>query len=198
MAQEVFGEHLGVISALCDNYARTEDAAAVAGLVRAQHEVAAACTAREEQVAEVIRELTGRVRHAEEAAAYPREEGAHAAQVAAMASTREEAQENVDSMNRQLQDLQAQRAQLKGQVAALQAKADHIEEIITQAEPHTRHQLSLYAHVSKITWQFDRPNRVAGTVSTPSQLCPFDFDPAAMPDFDIVNQLWEMMGTQDA
>ena len=61
-----------------------------------------------------------------------------------------------------------------------------------------RHQLSLYAHVSKITWQFDRPNRVAGTVSTPSQLCPFDFDPAAMPDFDIVNQLWEMMGTQDA
>ncbi len=55
MAQEVFGEHLGVISALCDNYARTEDAAAVAGLVRAQHEVAAACTAREEQVKEVIR-----------------------------------------------------------------------------------------------------------------------------------------------
>lgn len=55
MAQEVFAEHLGVISALCDNYERTEDAAAVAGLVRAQHEVAAACTAREQQVKEVIK-----------------------------------------------------------------------------------------------------------------------------------------------
>lgn len=132
---------------------------------------------------------------------------------------------------RLLQGLQAQRAQLKGQVAALQAKADHIEEIVTQAEPRTRcgavggwvvrvldapawpclppanarcsahgprrHQLSLYAHVSKITWQFDRPTRVAGTVSTPSQLRPFDFDPAATPDFEIVNQLWEMMGTDD-
>lgn len=55
MAQEVFAEHLGVISALRDNYARTEDAAAVAGLVRTQQEVAAACSAREEQVKEVIK-----------------------------------------------------------------------------------------------------------------------------------------------
>lgn len=58
-----------------------------------------------------------------------------------------------------------------------------------------RHQLSLYAHVSKITWQFDRPNRVAGTVSTPRQLRTFDFDPATTPDFAIVNELWDLMGT---
>ncbi|KAL4452276.1 hypothetical protein ABPG75_007938 [Micractinium tetrahymenae] len=197
MAQEVFAEHLGVISALRENYMRTEDAVAVTGLVRAQQEVAAACSAREQQVKEVIKELTSKVRHAEQAAAYPREEDAHAEQVVALETARAEAQENVDGMNQRLQELQAQRTQLKGQVAALQAKADHIEEIVTQAEPHTRHQLSLYAHVSKITWQFDRPARMAGTVSTPSQLRPFDFDPAATPDFDIVNQLWEMMGTED-
>lgn len=48
-------------------------------------------------------ELTSKVQHAEQAAAYPQEEGAHAAQVATLASTRAEAQENVDSMNRRLQ-----------------------------------------------------------------------------------------------
>lgn len=58
-AQDVFDEHLGVISALRDNYARTEDASAVAGLVRAQQEVAAACSQREEQVKEAIKGAPG-------------------------------------------------------------------------------------------------------------------------------------------
>ena len=62
--------------------------------------------------------------------------------------------------------------------------------------PRRRHQLSLYAHVSKITWQFDAPARVAGTVANP--LRAFDFDPAATPNFDIVNALWDLMGTDDA
>jgi kinetochore protein Spc24 len=53
----------------------------------------------------------------------------------------------------------------------------------------------LYAHVSKITWQFEKRNRVAGTVSNPLRV--FDFDPAAMSDFDITNALWDLMGTDD-
>ncbi len=83
-------------------------------------------------------ELTGRVRSAEQDAAYPREEGAHAAQVAALSAASAEAHENVDALNRQLQTLQAQRADIKAQVAALQRKADHIEQIVTDAEPRTR------------------------------------------------------------
>ena len=59
--------------------------------------------------------------------------------------------------------------------------------------PMCRHQLSLYAHVSKITWQFDQPSRVAGTVSNP--LRAFDFDPQATSDFDITNALWDLLGT---
>lgn len=54
-AQDVFSEHLGVIAALRDNYQRTDDAAAVAGLVRAQQEVAAACSGQEEQVKQTIK-----------------------------------------------------------------------------------------------------------------------------------------------
>lgn len=51
----VFAEHLSVIAALRDNYARAEDASAVAGLVRAQQDVAAACSQREEQVKDAIK-----------------------------------------------------------------------------------------------------------------------------------------------
>lgn len=83
-------------------------------------------------------ELTGQVRSAEREAAYPREEGAHEAQVASLAAASAEAHENVDALNRQLQALQAQRADIKAQVAALQRKADHIEQIVTDAEPRTR------------------------------------------------------------
>lgn len=59
-----------------------------------------------------------------------------------------------------------------------------------------RHQLSLYAHVSKVTWQFEAPARVAGTVCNP--LRTFDYDPGTTPNFEIVNSLWDLMGTEDA
>jgi hypothetical protein len=55
MTTDVFNEHLGVIQALRDNYARNEDAAAVSSLVRAQQEVSAACSQREKQVKETIK-----------------------------------------------------------------------------------------------------------------------------------------------
>ena len=50
--------------------------------------------------------------------------------------------------------------------------------------------------MSKITWQFDAPARVAGTVANPMRT--FDFDPATTPNFDLVNALWDLMGTDDA
>lgn len=78
------------------------------------------------------------MRAVEAQAAYPREEGAHVAQAAALAGARAEAQENVEGLNAQLQALQAQRTDVKARVAALQAKADHIEQIVTDAEPRTR------------------------------------------------------------
>lgn len=59
-----------------------------------------------------------------------------------------------------------------------------------------RHQLSLYAHISKITWHFDKQDRVAGTVSSGpgGDLRKFELDPQELGEFDIVNALWDMMG----
>ena len=64
-----------------------------------------------------------------------------------------------------------------------------------RAPPARRHQLSLYAHISKITWHFDRADRVAGTVSNPStgDMRKFELDPQELGEFGVVNALWGMM-----
>jgi hypothetical protein len=58
-----------------------------------------------------------------------------------------------------------------------------------------RHELSLYAHISKVTWQFDREDEVIGTVSDPASgdIRRFDLDPKTMSDFEVVNKLWEVI-----
>lgn len=174
MTTDVFNEHLGVIQALRDNYARNEDAAAVATLVKTQQELSAACSQREKHVKETIKredgrssamrprtehsgalpavvcvyvhraacrplaELTGRVHKIEKEAAYPAPEDAHEQQVAQLSAATQEAQENVASLNGQLQALQQQRQDVKAKVVKLQQTADHIEQIVTEAEPRTR------------------------------------------------------------
>ena len=50
--------------------------------------------------------------------------------------------------------------------------------------------------MSHITWDFSKPDRVAGTLSHPTRgLHAFDFDPQEQPEHEIVNALWELMGT---
>ena len=51
--------------------------------------------------------------------------------------------------------------------------------------------------MSRITWDFSRSERVAGTVSDPARgtLQPFDFDPQQTPEPEVVNALWELIGT---
>lgn len=57
-----------------------------------------------------------------------------------------------------------------------------------------RHQLSLFAHISKISWQFDDESRVCGTVSDPdhADVRPFDL-PIDTPTFEVTNKLWSLM-----
>lgn len=60
---------------------------------------------------------------------------------------------------------------------------------------YCRHQLSLYAHISKVTWEFDAKDKVAGAVSDPSggDIRHFDFNPKETTHYEIVNGIWEMM-----
>lgn len=66
---------------------------------------------------------------------------------------------------------------------------------LEEAEPNKRHQLSLYAHITKVSWHFEKAQLVSGTVSDPGtgDIRPFEFDPAAMTQFEVVNKLWDLL-----
>ncbi|GAB4819058.1 hypothetical protein N2152v2_006104 [Parachlorella kessleri] len=195
LAQDVFEEHVAVISALKENYARKDDASTVLGIVRAQEEIAQLCTCREEQVKQSIKQLSERVQEAHVQATYPDEEGAHAARVGNLTLATEEAKENVNRLNEELRYLQQQREVLKEKVGELRQRSDQLEQLVNDTEPRTRHQLSLYAHISKVTWHLDKRDKVAGTVSNTStgDICKFELDPQELGDFEVVNQLWDMI-----
>lgn len=58
-----------------------------------------------------------------------------------------------------------------------------------------RSQVSLFAHISRITWQLDREDRIMGTVADAqqSQIRKIDIDPAACTTYEAVNQLWQLL-----
>jgi kinetochore protein Spc24 len=139
--------------------------------------------------------LTERVAGAEAAAAYPRPEGAHAARAEELAAAAASARAGVAELAAELAELGERRAALRAQLADLEARHARVEREVTAAEPHTRHLLSLYAHVSQISWHLDRPGRVAGDVSDPAagDVRPFDLDPAAAPPPEVAARLWALM-----
>ena len=61
---------------------------------------------------------------------------------------------------------------------------------------HRRYELSLYAHISNVTWQLERGTQcVRGTVSdlVSKDIKSIDLDPAAMSEFELVNAVWDAL-----
>jgi hypothetical protein len=61
--------------------------------------------------------------------------------------------------------------------------------------PVRRSRLSLYAHITSVSWRLDTPTAVAGTVSDRSRadVRPFSFDASKLGKYELVNRLWEML-----
>jgi kinetochore protein Spc24 len=59
--------------------------------------------------------------------------------------------------------------------------------------PRLKHELSLYAHISKISWAYDRPDRIKGRVNGAGEVKPFDFAPDEMTEFELVNKMWDLI-----
>ncbi|MEW5297536.1 MAG: hypothetical protein WDW38_006707 [Sanguina aurantia] len=62
-------------------------------------------------------------------------------------------------------------------------------------EPAIRNQLSLYAHISQITWNLSQPDVTAGAVSDAGSgdIRPFRLDSRQVSQFELVNQLWALI-----
>jgi hypothetical protein len=60
--------------------------------------------------------------------------------------------------------------------------------------PFCRHTLSLYAHVSKIIWNFEQRDRIAGVIDDPSHSNMDTFDLGEEATCESVNTLWDIIG----
>ncbi|KAL6779548.1 hypothetical protein ACKKBG_A12720 [Auxenochlorella protothecoides x Auxenochlorella symbiontica] len=191
---DVFDEHLGVIAALRDNYARHDDTDTIRELLGIQEELEGLLSSREDTVKQAIQALSSRVEEARIKAVYPEEEGAHDARLRELEARVAASKQHVAQLTAELEALGKQRQQLGSSMKEVSVKKAQVDHMLLEDEPRIRHQLSLYAHVSKISWRFDNPDRIAGTVSDPEKADVRLFDLAPqMPRFEATNQLWRLM-----
>jgi len=89
-----------------------------------------------------------------------------------------------------------QREEIKGKLLELDCQQKELERQKDFVEPRLRHKLSLYAHVSKIVWDLQALDRVAGTIDDPEYGNLGEFDLGSAKDattFEDVNTLWDMI-----
>ena len=58
-----------------------------------------------------------------------------------------------------------------------------------------RHELALYAHISKLSWQGKDPQKWSGTVSDSAagDIRTVDLDCQQLSNFDMINKVWDII-----
>lgn len=135
-------------------------------------------------------ELTVQVDVAETRATYPEPEGAHQQRVDELQTATQHARQGVDELNAQLRQLEAARAEVRAELEGLREKERYLEELIDKVEPAIRHKLSLYAHISKIVWDYETPDAIAGIMDDPERSILQSFELGTDVTFESVNKLW--------
>ncbi|PNH05604.1 hypothetical protein TSOC_008103 [Tetrabaena socialis] len=180
---ELFSDEVQVMKALFQDYNRRSDAEAINAVEQDISDICAGCSAREADARGTLGELSRQVQELEATAAYPHRESLHAERVAAL-------QRQID-VAKQLQ----QRVQLEAQLRTATATAQEVAAISSSEDSLLRHQLSMYAHITRVTWRLDQQQAVAGTVSDSKSgdIRIFDFDPTSVSHFELVNGLWQLL-----
>ncbi|KAJ9511085.1 hypothetical protein QJQ45_013161 [Haematococcus lacustris] len=94
-----------------------------------------------------------------------------------------------------VKDVETQRQELIERASQIAQKSKSIAESAATEEPILRHQLSLFAHISKISWRLDQEERIQGTVSDTAKgdIWPVDINPSSCTPFEAVNKLWALI-----
>lgn len=139
--------------------------------------------------------LTETVSKIDQTAVYPEPEEAHDGRITELKSEMAESREDIASLNSELAELRQQRREIESLLRDLDRQRLRLEQIANEKEPKIRSIMSLYAHITNVAWNFDRSDRVAGTVSDKKKgdVRRFDFDPAVQDRAKIIEQLWELM-----
>ena len=104
--------------------------------------------------------------------------------------------ENLTNMEKEAQSLEELQEELKSRGATLKVRRAEVDSVAAEEVPRAKHELSLYAHISKISWQYEVTDRIAGRVNAHEgkDLKVIDFAVGDRSEYHLTNDLWNMIG----
>jgi len=196
MAPEAsFAECHELIEEMRRIYATDEDALKVRALNQQFKEVRKLCEDREAHMQTVIKEMVKRVADAEKRATPSESPSEHQKRIAQVEAEKRAAGEFLTHMEAEAQALEHMQAELKSQNANLKVKKQEVDAIEMDDVPRAKHELSLYAHISKISWQYETTDSIKGRVNAHEgkDLQVIDYAVGDRSEYQLANDLWNLI-----
>ena len=148
-------------------YSTDEDAVRVRQLNQQFAEVRELCDTREAHMQTVIKEMVKRVDKEEKKLTTEGKasEEEHQKRMAAAEEEKRAAGEYLTQMEAEAQSLEEMQAALKAKGATLKVRNAEVTAVAEDAVPRAKHELSLYAHISKISWHYEATDRIKGRIN---------------------------------
>jgi hypothetical protein len=207
--QHYFQEHLGVISALEENFSRPveeqEDFHMIQAIYDAYDHMKDVMGQKEANVRDIVRQLQLEQEELRRSVAYPREEGEHGRVMERLQREKDVSVSEVGGLEAQLDALEEERRCVGERVLQLEAAWERVAGMMEREEPRLRNLISLYINVTKITWDLSTLSRnddtggsmmIKGTIDNPEAGVLEDVVvvPNKVGDsFDAVNDVWMKM-----
>ena len=209
--QHYFQEHLGVISALEENFSRPaeeqEDFHMIQAIYDAYDHMKDVMGQKEANVRDIVRQLQQEQEDLRGSVAYPREEGEHGRVMDRLEREKEVCLSEVGGLEAQLDALERERQSVEEKMAGLEGAWERVVGMMEREEPRLRNLISLYIHVTKITWDLSTlcsssgGTGVKGTIDNPEagvleDVVLGNHGGGGGDSFDAVNDVWmKMMAT---
>eukprot|EP00053_Salpingoeca_punica_P003665 m.44564 g.44564 ORF g.44564 m.44564 type:complete len:193 (-) comp12338_c0_seq1:229-807(-) len=170
------------------------DVLAVRAVVKAKHETKKVWEQEEVSVKNLIREITKRVEVAREAIPRTESEEEHLRRVEQLESEKFVVAKACNSQEEESRQLEASMKKLQQAIRDLEFQKENAHVAVQTTVPKQRHEISLYAHIVPIKWDYENDATVKGLLSRKgsSDVRPFDLNPKSSSPFFITNYLWSL------
>jgi kinetochore protein Spc24 len=192
-------ENIEVMDALIGNFALYDDVNKVYDILKGHRKLSLLCEERQTAAKTAIKQLQKKVTDLEER------------KNELVSQNEEEMRQENEKLKEELSQMNAETKSLEGSLKELEAERDGLNRTLvereenhqnqnrtnTENEHRIKHELSLFAHISKINWTSTNKDasKIQGVISKTNKgdLNTFCFDTRKMSKYQMANKLWEAM-----
>mmetsp|Transcript_8469 Transcript_8469/g.31283 ORF Transcript_8469/g.31283 Transcript_8469/m.31283 type:complete len:198 (-) Transcript_8469:8006-8599(-) len=190
-----FMETKGVVQDLHAVFESREDFEKISQVREELEAFLEACATKEQGAQDFIREFSQRVALVEKDANNTDSDVVHAARMRKFETEKLRVGKTISQFENEESLLKQQQEELAARGALLQKRRTDLETLEKDTVPRVKHELSLYAHVSKIIWHYEPTSRIVGHITDPANgdVKEIDIDPTKESSFQVANQLWDLV-----